>query len=1012
MYKKTISIEAQLKKIVDNNPEYAELWSTWNLNKKTLEPILNAIIKDYPHYSFHDNSHSESILLNIEKALGNENIEKLSPTDLWLLLHVAYLHDFGMVILDTKIHEFWKTSDFQEYLKEQQNSDDEEFKKAANLILSSNKNNEEFNNLWALDIKEAVTLLTSKYCRWQHGDFSRSYILDINNVWGIDIGHNGLIKKRLVSLIADISAMHTKPFEDLYTLHKKANGFHGDYVHPRLIASLLRLGDVLDLDNGRFNYCGEKIFGKMPSDSKVHYGKHESTKHVLISNELIEVEADCPTDDIYRETRRWYDTLKNEIEMMHLNWSDIATSEFTHPPKLASYKILRNGIEDSNELANLKFTISQSKAFEILEGCSIYKDKFSCIREIVQNAEDATKIQLWRDIKSGMYYSNKNNGINKSKVESGTLLPSDIPKWIYDIYSIQISVERNEENNAIVSVIDYGTGISLDSLKSICNVGQSYFQKKDRKQEIEEMPVWLRPTASFGVGLQSCFMLTDKIEIYTNSNKDGSYKMIFKSGKQEGYVNVEPLKESLARGSKVVLEIENALNFSYNMFGFTAKNFMRIDSFETNCEIIYKIIESIFQECDSSFFGINVKSESIKISEYISANMSNDEFPNENIGKDYLYSLSENKDSIRCWYHNNLYQITLNKNFNGDVKVKFKGKNVEKSKINASVYNGFRIEVDIYGIETKKALSLNREQLSLDAVKEVCEEIDFIIGQYFDLLLNDTESIKNNTELLDSILLTAWRFEKQFPENLYRGVSEQKNIKSLIYDESKKEYSLEKCSLYDIASSFPKVFFINQEIDDKYFIEGYSLTEEKLIKILNECNFEKQVYRRIIIDNKLKEFLSRTHRDIFFLKGNENIQIYEVRLDNELYSPDDYTKKQLIQRLVYRNSGINYGNSMNIMRRSIPAFQDYSKLAVEFKKIYFLGVEGKSKWNIISPISLDDFEKIKDFSKASFVKFVMDKQVFENLVNYVFEYAKIKSSKDDIVREYKRLIEEFYDIVE
>ena len=68
MYKKTISIEAQLKKIVDNNPEYAELWSTWNLNKKTLEPILNAIIKDYPHYSFHDNSHSESILLNIEKA--------------------------------------------------------------------------------------------------------------------------------------------------------------------------------------------------------------------------------------------------------------------------------------------------------------------------------------------------------------------------------------------------------------------------------------------------------------------------------------------------------------------------------------------------------------------------------------------------------------------------------------------------------------------------------------------------------------------------------------------------------------------------------------------------------------------------------------------------------------------------------------------------------------------------------------------------------------------------------
>lgn len=72
-----------------------------------------------------------------------------------------------------------------------------------------------------------------------------------------------------------------------------------------------------------------------------------------------------------------------------------------------------------------------------------------------------------------MYYSP--NGIDKTKVESGSLLPSNIPEWIYQIYSIQINVERNEDNNAIMSVIDHGTGISLDTLKSICNVGQSYF---------------------------------------------------------------------------------------------------------------------------------------------------------------------------------------------------------------------------------------------------------------------------------------------------------------------------------------------------------------------------------------------------------------------------------------------------------------------------------------------------------------------------------------------------------
>ena len=111
-------IEDRLKQVAIDQPEYAELWSTWNLNKQALEPVLNAIIKDYPHFSFHDASHSESILLNVERLLGNENIKKLSPTDLWLLLHVSYLHDFGMVILDTKLYDIWKSTEFQDFLKE------------------------------------------------------------------------------------------------------------------------------------------------------------------------------------------------------------------------------------------------------------------------------------------------------------------------------------------------------------------------------------------------------------------------------------------------------------------------------------------------------------------------------------------------------------------------------------------------------------------------------------------------------------------------------------------------------------------------------------------------------------------------------------------------------------------------------------------------------------------------------------------------------------------------------
>ena len=174
-----INIENRLQQLCIENSEYAELWSTWNLNKQTLEPILNAIIKDYPHYSFHDNSHSESILLNIERILGVDNINKLSPTDLWLILHVSYLHDFGMVILDTKIYDIWRSPDFQEFVKEQTESADEDLKKAAMLINDSDKFSEEYDIAWPLDVKKATTVLLSSYCRSKHAEFSKEYILDI-----------------------------------------------------------------------------------------------------------------------------------------------------------------------------------------------------------------------------------------------------------------------------------------------------------------------------------------------------------------------------------------------------------------------------------------------------------------------------------------------------------------------------------------------------------------------------------------------------------------------------------------------------------------------------------------------------------------------------------------------------------------------------------------------------------------------------------------------------------------
>ena len=63
---------------------------------------------------------------------------------------------------------------------------------------------------------------------------------------------------------------------------------------------------------------------------------------------------------------------------------------------------------------------------------------------------------------------------------------------------------------------------------------------------IREMPGWLRPTAEFGVGLQSAFILVDSFKCYTHTRSEERYEITFGSGSSlnfGGYINVKPEEE-------------------------------------------------------------------------------------------------------------------------------------------------------------------------------------------------------------------------------------------------------------------------------------------------------------------------------------------------------------------------------------------------------------------------------------------------------------------------------------
>ena len=166
----------------------------------------------------------------------------------------------------------WETETFQEYLHESENSTDEELAESARYINSFRNTLGKKENVrsWPVRVRYAVTLLIADYYRRQHAQDSNLYVKDMGNPFHIDLSFNGLIQSRLINLLSDIVGSHGEASSKILELDPVTDGFNADYAHPRFLAEMLRMGDLLDADNNRFNNVNEMVLGEIPASSKNH----------------------------------------------------------------------------------------------------------------------------------------------------------------------------------------------------------------------------------------------------------------------------------------------------------------------------------------------------------------------------------------------------------------------------------------------------------------------------------------------------------------------------------------------------------------------------------------------------------------------------------------------------------------------------------------------------------------------------------------------------------------------
>lgn len=652
--KKRLTIERQLERYCKEDT-YADrnevLWHAWCQNKRWFSQLLETTLGSFPTYSRHDESHAQTVLHNIEMILGEDRISKLSASDCFMILHTVYIHDIGMVITYSDRKEIVNNDNFLEMVEELGADNDTVFRKAVEALEKTDYSyedeigrSEQKKRLYEdkLEVYYSILHLIANFRRSEHGTISDKRLQE----WTLESEKLGAgfsmagIPQRIFILIAQCAGLHTdSDFEHIMLLPQEDNGYVSDYLHPRFIAVLLQLGDILDMDNDRFHPLTKECMGDLPEISERHFQKHQAIRKLYIRPDIISIEADCSSQDALRLVRKECDMLKEILKNASYNWMLICPPYLNGAlPALDSVTLYLNGTKIPEELVATQFCISQKKAFAILEGSNVYEDQFVFLREFLQNAIDASKMQYWHEcIRTKGYYTSEDELRKKSPDEFEKMLSTDLfpieikmqmvmrdenqnekPVTEEEIESLKDGRKQNWEYGVKVMIKDFGTGMDKDCILNIAKVGDS---RKRERRIINKMPQWLMPTAEFGIGLQSAFILTNMFKCYTYTRSNEKYEITFstvKSNYYEGYINVQPLDEVETFGTcfEVFVPISKKLSHEIYPSAWNGKDYFD-DDYEVlrpirhSAELLAQMVLYLDSQIGEQIFPIHLRVDQV-----------------------------------------------------------------------------------------------------------------------------------------------------------------------------------------------------------------------------------------------------------------------------------------------------------------------------------------------------------------------------------------------------------------
>lgn len=828
-----------LKNKCEEDGNVAILFAQWEFDQKLVGKALENIGGFYPHFSNHNASHSQQILVNIERILGDD-IALLSASDTWLILEAAYWHDAGMLVDAEKAKKVHNEENFKKMLREIVQNKSSDLYEFAKVFLNDSWQGAIALEKHPFDGVEKYRQLIAEYFRKEHANRIGDIVLEDYKNLGINTPRTELLPTRLFRYLGSICVGHGMNFDKMMeVLPRCQTGLGTEDCHPLFVACLLRLGDLFDLDDNRFCPVMAKHVSNMPSVSKHHYDKHLSLREFQLDKRTVKLVAECPDEMSYVETQNWFGWIREEFQNQMSQWNLIVPDlKFGSLPTIEQLEV-RMKIEYSKDIRRekillknkpMKFTIDEKNGIEILQGSNLYANENSIYRELIQNAIDSTMIRVWLEHKDQL---NNLHPYHKKYLE------------IIKDYQITINLEKIKDIEDTLNSIwkftikDKGIGISRNDLVHMQNMAGSY-KNLDKIKLISEMPIWMRPAGKFGIGLQSAFLLLDKdldenekkIQFRTCgyiNNEILEIEMFSPLGGKQGYCFITKVDGDIYREYGAEFSIKIKKNFIFNRW-------------------VYFNSESRDKFWDRDIFDTKWKENRL-----------------ENIEKNIVMNspicLKKNIDNV-FWDSENCMALKFElKNF--DKFLGFRGQNtaidMHDNKIKQLLCG---VHIDFYNLDPSEVLNISRDHWKENFLKKIDNEVFEYMEKYI------SENDNDETSML--LKIYGHKFKKLKCENSrYRNFKFELNCS----EGKRKGVSINKLEKNDDFYIFciNRFGIFNSELDFKSLSDGkkYFFTEDfQILKILKEL---KSKYPNEIFNSHKVYFMSadiyRNDEILFFSRS-------------------------------------------------------------------------------------------------------------------------------------------------